>query len=104
MKYFFIPSGLVVSPVYTRSQFSRGILYITANCFHPQFCLSDTLEYRGAGSNLKVEGHGHYFRREAPEKIFRVPPPFLAGAPFDRGHQTKVWGTQRFDRYSSDCE
>ena len=34
---------------------------------------------RGAGSNLKVEGHGHQFRREAPEKFFRVPPPFLAG-------------------------
>jgi len=94
--------------------------------------LSQELGPRGAGSNLKVEGHGHYFRREAPEKFFRVPPPFLAGAPFDRGtqrrgggldpsltqktlksiagapfdrgHQTKVWGTQRFDRYSSDCE
>jgi len=37
-------------------------------------------------------------------KIFEGAPSLLAGAPFDRGHQTKVWGTQRFDRYSSDCE
>ena len=44
------------------------------------------------------------FPARSAGKFFYGALPLLSGAPFDRGHQTKVWGTQRFDRYSSDCE
>ena len=45
--------------------------------------------YRGAGSNLKVEGHRHYFRREAPEKFLRVPPHFWLVPPLTGGTRQK---------------
>ena len=44
---------------------------------------------RGAGSDLKVEGHGHYFRREAPENFFRVPPQFWLVPPLPGGTRQK---------------
>jgi len=47
------------------------------------------LVHRGAGSNLKVGGHGHYIRREAPEKFFRVPPHFCLVPPLTGGTRQK---------------